>query len=125
MEAGEAVSVFSRFFGFDALGARVLRLTLLVPEIVHAILAWTLRKSIPMDMLINGEVRNVTDLSKRLGKKNGYIDRILSLNSLVPDIVESILAGTEPAGLTLAKLTEQPIPEDWNEQRRLYGFPEQ
>jgi len=50
MEAGEAVSVFSRFFGFDALGARVLRLTLLVPEIVHAILAWTLRKSIPMDM---------------------------------------------------------------------------
>ena len=125
MEAGEAVSVFSRFFGFDALGARVLRLTLLVPEIVHAILAWTLRKSIPMDMLINGEVRNVTDLSKRLGKKNGYIGRILSLNSLAPDIVESILAGTEPAGLTLAKLTEQPIPEDWNEQRRLYGFPEQ
>ena len=125
MEAGEAVSVFSRFFGFDALGARVLRLTLLVPEIVHAILAWTLRKSIPMDMLINGEVRNVTDLSKRLGKKNGYIDRILSLNSLAPDIIEAILAGTEPAGLTLAKLTEQPIPEDWNEQRRLYGFPEQ
>jgi len=78
-----------------------------------------------MDMLINGEVRNVTDLSKRLGKKNGYIGRILSLNSLAPDIVESILAGTEPAGLTLAKLTEQPIPEDWNEQRRLYGFPEQ
>ena len=98
---------------------------MLVPEIVHAILAWTLRKSIPMDMLINGEVRNVTDLSKRLGKKNGYIGRILSLNSLAPDIVESILAGTEPAGLTLAKLTEQPIPEDWNEQRRLYGFPEQ
>ena len=125
MEAGEAVSVFSRFFGFDALGARVLRLTLLVPEIVHAILAWTLRKSIPMDMLINGEVRNVTDLSKRLGKKNGYIDRILSLNSLAPDIIEAILAGTEPAGLTLAKLTEEPIPEDWNEQRRLYGFPEQ
>ena len=125
MEAGEAVSVFNRFFGFDALGARVLRLTLLVPEIVHAILAWTLRKSIPMDMLINGEVRNVTDLSKRLGKKNGYIDRILSLNSLAPDIIEAILAGTEPAGLTLAKLTEQPIPEDWNEQRRLYGFPEQ
>ena len=23
-----------------------------------------------------------------------------------------------------ARLTEHPIPEDWNEQRRLYGFPE-
>ena len=34
------------------------------------------------------------------------------------------LAGIEPVGLSIAKLTEQPLPEDWNEQRRLYGFPE-
>ena len=77
-----------------------------------------------MDMLINGEAKNVTDLSKKLGRNNGYITRILSLNSLAPDIVEAILAGIEPEGLSIAKLTEQPIPEDWNEQRRLYGFPE-
>ena len=102
----------------------LLRLTLLVPEIVHAILAGTLRKSIPMDMLINGEAQNVTDLSKQLGLKTGYVSRILSLNSLAPDIVEAILAGIEPDGLSIAKLTEQPIPEDWNEQRQLYGFPE-
>ena len=88
---------------------------MLVPEIVHAILAWTLRKSIPMDMLINGEAQNVTDLSKQLGLKTGYVTRILSLNSLAPDIVEAILAGIEPDGLSIAKLTEQPIPEDWNE----------
>ena len=77
-----------------------------------------------MDMLINGEAQNVTDLSKQLGLKTGYVTRILSLNSLAPDIVEAILAGIEPDGLSIAKLTEQPIPEDWNEQRRLYGFPE-
>ena len=77
-----------------------------------------------MDMLINGEAKNVTDLSKKLGRNNGYITRILSLNSLAPDIVEAILARIEPEGLSIAKLTEQPIPEDWNEQRRLYGFPE-
>ena len=76
-----------------------------------------------MDMLINGEAQNVTDLSKQLGRNNGYITRLLSLNSLAPDIVEAILAGTEPEGLSIAKLTDQPIPEDWNEQRRLYGFP--
>ena len=78
-----------------------------------------------MDMLINGEAQNVTDLSKQLGLKTGYVTRILSLNSLAPDIVEAILAGAEPDGLSIAKLTEQPIPEDWNEQRRLYGFPVQ
>ena len=77
-----------------------------------------------MDMLINGEATNVTDLSKQLGLKTGYVSRILSLNSLAPDIVEAILAGIEPEGLSIEKLTRQPIPEDWNEQRRLYGFPE-
>ena len=77
-----------------------------------------------MDMLINGQAKNVTDLAKQVGRKSGYVTRILSLNSLAPDIVEAILAGIEPDGLSLAKLTEQPIPEDWNEQRRLYGFPE-
>ena len=35
--------------------------------------------------------------------------------NLAPDIVEAILAGIEPDGLSIAKLTEQPIPEDWNE----------
>ncbi|MBR4663035.1 MAG: hypothetical protein IKO93_04095 [Lentisphaeria bacterium] len=77
-----------------------------------------------MDKRINGEATNVTDLSKPLGLKSGYVTRILSLNSLAPDIVEAIPAGIEPDGLPIAKLSEQPIPEDWNEQRRLYGFPE-
>ena len=30
----------------------------------------------------------MTDLSKQLGLKTGYVSRILSLNSLAPDIVE-------------------------------------
>ena len=71
------------------------------------------------DVIERHEVSNVT---ARL--KTGYVNRILSLNSLAPDIVEAILAGAEPDGLSITKLTEQPIPEDWNEQRRLYGFPE-
>ena len=75
------------------------------------------------DMLINGEAGNVTDLAEKLGYKPSYVTRILSLNNLAPDIVESILAGTEPEGMSIAKITAQPIPEDWNEQRRLYGFP--
>jgi len=55
--------------------------------------------------------------------KTASLGGILTQN-LVWDIVEAILAGIEPDGLSIAKLTEQPIPEDWNEQRRLYGFPE-
>lgn len=75
------------------------------------------------DMLINGEAGNVSDLAEKLGYKPSYVTRILSLNNLAPDIVESILAGTEPEGMSIAKITAQSIPENWNEQRRLYGFP--
>ncbi len=44
------------------------------------------------------------------------------LNLLAPDIVEAILAGREPSGLSLAKLT-QTSPALWSEQRELSGFP--
>jgi hypothetical protein len=38
-------------------------------------------------------------------------------------IVEAIVAGAEPDGLSIAQIMKN-IPEDWNEQRRLFGFPE-
>lgn len=97
-------------------GAERLKQTLLLRAINNARL-W-------MDKLINDEATNVTDLSKQLALKSGYVTRILSLNSLAPDIVEAIRVWIEPDGLSIAKLTEQPIPEDWNKQRRLYGFPQ-
>ena len=37
------------------------------------------------------------------------------------DIVEALINGEEPNGLSLAKLT-QSFPEDWAEQRRQFGF---
>ena len=38
-------------------------------------------------------------------------------------IVEAIVNGAEPDGLSIAQIMKN-IPEDWNEQRRLFGFPE-
>ena len=46
-----------------------------------------------------------------------------NLNNLAPDIVEAIVNGAEPDGLSIAQIMKN-IPEDWNEQRRFYGFPE-
>ena len=51
MESGEAVSVFSRFFGFDAFGARVLRLALLSPEIIHQAIIGALPEHISLATL--------------------------------------------------------------------------
>ena len=76
-----------------------------------------------MEMLINGEAKNITDLAAKLGLKPPYVTRVLGLNNLAPDIVEAIVAGTEPDGLSIAQIMKN-IPEDWNEQRRFFGFPE-
>ena len=54
--------------GIDpAFVARMIRLTLLAPEIVHAILAGTLRKSIPMDKLSKTMPERWADQKKLFG----------------------------------------------------------
>ena len=40
---------------------------------------------------------------------------------IAPDIVEAILDGSEPEKLTMATL-RRGIPDDWNEQRRVFGL---
>ena len=58
------------------------------------------------------------NLASETSLKIASLGRSLTQN-LALDIVEAILAGIETDGLSVAKLTEQPIPEDWNEQQRL------
>ncbi|OGV51022.1 MAG: hypothetical protein A2X49_04505 [Lentisphaerae bacterium GWF2_52_8] len=72
--------------------------------------AWT-------EQLESGKVENVSALSQKLHLCRPYVMRIISLVNLAPDIVERILSGTEPEGLTLDKLIKG-LPEDWNEQRK-------
>lgn len=52
---------------------------------------------------------------------NSYVARILKLTTLAPDIIEAILNGEEPAGLSLAKLTRT-FPVDCEEQWAMFGF---
>ena len=73
------------------------------------------------EMLDTGEVASVTELADRLNVDRSYASRILRLTLLAPDIVEAILAGREPSGLSLAKLT-QTLPVLWHEQREMFGF---
>ena len=76
--------------------------------------AWT-------EMLERGEVASISDLARRLEVDSSYIGRILRLTTLAPDIVEAILQGQEPNGLSLAKLTKT-LPEDWAEQHQVFEF---
>ena len=45
-----------------------------------------------------------------------YVSRVLRMTLLAPEIVEAILAGQQPAGLTIARAMKQ-FPTRWQRQR--------
>jgi hypothetical protein len=73
------------------------------------------------EMLETGQVKSISELARNLEVDSSYVTRILKLTIFAPDIVEAIINGEEPDGLSLAKLI-QSFPEEWNEQRALSGF---
>ncbi|BBO66365.1 hypothetical protein DSCA_02950 [Desulfosarcina alkanivorans] len=92
------------------------------PEMVQTAIVQALaRASSWADILESGEVKSISDLAMNLDVDNSYVARILKLSTLAPDIVEAILNGEEPTGLSLAKLTKT-FPTDWDEQRAMFGF---
>lgn len=73
------------------------------------------------ELLDTGRYRSVTELAEALALDRSYVGRILRLTLLAPDIVEAIVQGREPSGLSLKRLTRR-LPVAWAEQRRWFGF---
>lgn len=72
------------------------------------------------ELLEDGTYPSMYALAEKLGVDNRYVARLLDLTLLAPDIIETILNGTEPDGLSLEKLFRAPM--GWGEQRRVLGF---
>ncbi len=72
-------------------------------------------------LLDDGKFESVSDLAREIGLDVSFAARLLRLTLLAPDIVEAILMGEEPSGLSLTTLTKQ-LSSDWERQRRLLGF---
>jgi len=69
------------------------------------------------EQLESGEYPSLEDLAQTIGVDRTYVGRLLRLTSLAPDIIEAILRGDEPDGLSLEKLRKN-LPVRWDEQRR-------
>lgn len=67
-------------------------------------------------MLDSGAFSTITDLAQRERIAAPFLTRTMRLAQLAPDLVEAILDGRQPRGLTLEALRE-PLPSDWSEQR--------
>ena len=72
------------------------------------------------DQLESGQYRDLEDIARANKVDRSYVGRILQLTSLAPDIVESILDGTEYSELSLRDFRKG-IPFLWEEQRRMFG----
>jgi hypothetical protein len=66
--------------------------------------------------LESGEYASLDDLAKDVGCDRTYVGRMLRLTSLAPDIIDAILRGDEPDGLSLEQLRKN-LPVQWEEQR--------
>ena len=72
------------------------------------------------EQLESGVYSSLEDLARTHGVDRTYIGRMLRLTSLAPDIIEAILRGDEPNGLSLERLREN-LPVRWDEQRERWG----
>jgi len=69
----------------------------------------------------SGKMANLEAIAKRERITVSYISRIYRLSLLAPDIIDIILAGTQPKTLTLLDMLK-PFPLLWTEQRERFGF---
>ena len=72
------------------------------------------------EQLESGEYTTLEELASANGVDRTYVGRLLKLTSLSPDLVEKILDGNEPPGVSLRQLRIG-IPPLWSEQRQLWG----
>ena len=72
-------------------------------------------------LLEQGRYHSIRALARELDVDNSYVARLLRLTLLAPDIVEAILDGTEPSGLSLGKLYRAPM--EWERQRQELSSP--
>jgi hypothetical protein len=68
------------------------------------------------ELIESGQYANLEDLAKGLKLDRSYVGRMLRLTSLAPDIVEAIVRGKEPEGISLRQLRDG-VPLSWQEQR--------
>lgn len=66
-------------------------------------------------MLEEGDYQTLEDIAKAENINPSYVSRLLRMTLLAPEIMEAILAGRQPPGLTMAKAM-QPFPLYWQDQ---------
>ncbi|MBX9792744.1 MAG: recombinase family protein [Burkholderiaceae bacterium] len=74
-------------------------------------------------LLSSGQVDSVLSIARQHRMASADVTRVVYLAFLAPDIVQTIVRGTQPLDLNIKRmLAAAPLPMDWAEQRRVLGF---
>lgn len=72
------------------------------------------------EMLENGSYASIAEIATAEQINESYLGRVLRLTLLAPELVESILNGSQPAEINLDVLMH-PFPIEWDEQGKKYN----
>jgi hypothetical protein len=67
-------------------------------------------------MNLKGDYKTIEEIAEAENINPSYVSWVLRMKLLVPKIVEAILAGRQPEGLTMARAM-QPFPIEWKHQQ--------
>ncbi len=67
-------------------------------------------------LLETGNFATTEEIADAENINPSYVSHVLRMTLLAPEIVEAVLAGHQPPGLTMARAM-QPFPMDWQRQR--------
>lgn len=73
------------------------------------------------EMLESGRFSSLREMAAKFGLCESYMARMVRLASLAPDIVEAVMDGNEPRGLSIVAFADA-VPDNWEKQRDKYGF---
>jgi hypothetical protein len=68
-------------------------------------------------LLETGDCSTIEEVAEAENINPSYVSRVLRMTLLAPDIVEAILAGRQPQGLTMRTVMD-PFPVEWKAQIR-------
>lgn len=66
-------------------------------------------------MLEEGDYQTLEEIANAENINPSYVSRLLRMTLLAPEIVEAVLAGRQPPGLTMARAMH-PFPMGWRDQ---------
>lgn len=72
------------------------------------------------ELLSSDQFETIEELARAEKVDASYLARMMRLTLLSPRLVEAVLEGRQPVGLTLPNAS-RPFPMDWNDQEEWFG----